>query len=255
MKKLLTVFIFTLCIHTTHAQHPIIQEFKRFYAEADTSCYVEKIQKGLDDYDRWYEDSIINTGVSFPFIPEYDPAHVDLHRERKVWAVAITAYDTESYSLTDDHIYDHLGIDSLYGMIVTCCNKRMRIKGRADVPEKGIYDQFDGGDPGMTARKTRKVQSRLLRNIIKEKPDVILFMTTFLPTYMYVKNDSIYVMGVDGTKHELNQYVQKCPFIECVREADRVRPTQREIRQGADPKYYRKTGRTPPELLRICQSR
>jgi hypothetical protein len=98
MKIICLIFTWLLVFGNICAQHKIINQFKDFAANADMTCYEQKIQQDLDKFDKWLVDSL---PILRTFEPWYVPGNVNLQKENKVFALAVSLANTENYRFED----------------------------------------------------------------------------------------------------------------------------------------------------------
>lgn len=253
MTKINTILIISLIISCAKAmsQTEIINTLKDFYSKADFRCYDQKIQQDLNRFNVWLTDSL--PILKSPLFIEYRAANIDLQKEKKIHILAVTFANTENYQY-GNNIYNHIIIDSLRTFIVACVDDKMNLTGLTDISEKGTF--IDLKDDFYYPRKKRRHSIRqTLKNINKENPDLILFCDAFFSSFLYVKNNLIYVYNIsDGSKKELNEVVKECTDINIIRNSNKiVRPlTKRFKNTDFLSIFYRKTGHTPPDEVRIC---
>ncbi len=247
----LIIILFIFCCNNGFSQNDVISRLKDFYAKSDLDCYEQKIQQDLNKFDRWLVDTLPSLNT-LPFKVEYRPSNIDLHKEKKVFMLAVTLANTENYRF-EDNIYDYLIIDSLRTFVIACVDEKMNVKGFTDIGEVGSY--FDLKDNFYVyKRKRRKQLSLLIKEIVNDNPDLILYCEAFYHSILYIKNNKIYVIS-KGRKKELNEVVRECPNIEMIRRSNKIFESYRELFQvNRNPHYFRYTGHTPPNEVRICPS-
>lgn len=245
----LIIILFLLCCQNGFSQNDVISRFKEFYAKSDLDCYEQKIQQDLNKFDRWLVDTLPSLNT-LPQQVEYRPANIDLRKERKFFILAVTLANTDNYRF-EDNIYDYLIIDSLRTFIAACVDEKMNIKGLTDIDELGSF--FDLKDNFYYyKRKQRKQLSQVIKNINKENPDLILFCNAFYGSFLYIKGDKIYLIS-NGRKKEFNEEVRECPDINMIRRSNTILyPYRKHFEVDSHPLFYRKTGHTPPNEVRIC---
>jgi hypothetical protein len=245
----LIIILFIFYCNNGFSQNDVISRLKDFYAKSDLDCYEQKIQQDLNKFDRWLTDTLPSLNT-LPFKVEYRPSNIDLHKEKKVFMLAVTLANTENYRF-EDNIYDYLIIDSLRTFVIACVDEKMNVKGFTDIGDVGSYidlkDNFY-----VYKRKRRKQLSLLIKEIVNDNPDLILYCEAFYHSILYIKNNKIYVIS-KGRKKELNEVVRECPDIEMIRKSNMILyPYKKEYVSDSHPISYRNTGHTPPDEVRVC---
>lgn len=252
MKTKYLTFIVIFIGESIFAQDKIINQFKEFVANADMTCYEQKIQQDLYNLDKWLIDSfpILN---KYGRVTPYKPGNVDLQKERKIFVLAVSLYNTENYNF-DDNIYDYLIIDSLRTFIAICVDEKMNVTGITDVDEPGTF--YDLKDNFYYWSKKRRNQIRtMIKNINKENPDLLLFCESWDGSFLYIKGEKIYQYIVKtGKSIEFNKHIRECPDINLIRGSNRIGWPETKM---FDVRYsfssiYRYTGHTPPNEVRMC---
>ncbi len=159
--------------------------------------------------------------------------------------------NTEKYNF-EDNIYNYLIIDSLRTFIIVCVDEKMNVTGITDVGEPGTYVNFK--DDFYYSKKQRKQMRDIIRNINKEKPDLLLFCKNWWGSFLYIKGDSIYHYSVKtGKSKEFNKNIRECPDINMIRRSNRIIwPYSKKFGSKSLPSFYRYAGRTPPDEVRMC---
>jgi len=247
----LIIVLFIFCCQNGFSQHEIITKLKDFYAKSDLNCYEHKIQQDLNKFDCWLTDTLPLLKNDFFQVP-YRPSNIDLRKEKKVFILAVTLANTQNYCF-EDNIYDYLIIDSLRTFIVACVDEKMNVKGFTDVDEIGSYGDLKD-DFYYYKNKQRKHLRQVIRNINKENPDLILYCHNFFGFFLYIKNNKIFVYHVsNGIKKEFNEKARECPDIDMIKRLNVMSyPYKKEYELDSHPDFYRNTGHTPPNEVRIC---
>ena len=227
-----------------------IEQIKEFYKNADFACYEKKIQQDIDAMDRWLTDSFHIINPTF-ISPMYKVANIDLKKEKKVFVLAVAFANTENYNY-ENNISDYLIIDSLRSFIAVCVDDKMNVKAITDIAEPGAYVTpteyyyFD-------KNKRNKIK-KIIKNINKEKPEIIMYCDNFKSSFLYLINNDIYIYHNNKEKSfELNQYISsKYININLIRNFNKINIPYTKSYIKSD-QYNRLTGNTPEEELRICR--
>lgn len=172
MKKRIFLFqIIVVLLNSVYAQENKVIELTNIYKNADYDCYTDLIQKDIDDFTTWLEDSLIpkewnkmqkdisdwETMMgkrmkrkkyqrkkqewidSFMNFIRPQPKHVDLRAEKKVFFLSISLRDMDSYQ-PGENIYDYIIVDSTRTFIVACLDDSLNIKGISDLDDKGSFE-------------------------------------------------------------------------------------------------------------------
>ena len=242
--------IFLLCFCNSLFSQSIVERLKDFYNNSDFECYEEKIQKDLQKFD----SMIINFSPNIGTIPHAPvrPANIDLSKENKIFVLAITLSNTETYNF-DDNIYDYIIIDSLRTFIIVCVDDKSNVIGYTDTEEPGSYVDIkdDFYYPNMARR--RQIRNSI-KKIKKEEPDVILYCDAFRKSFMFIKENKIFVYETKkGRSKEFNELVRETPNIDLIRRSNSILwPLFNGLENGSHPLQYRLTGHTPENEVRIC---
>jgi hypothetical protein len=227
------------------AQHKVISQFEEFAANADMDCYERKIQQDLDKFDKWLIDSL---PVLRTFEPWYVPGNVNLQKENKVFALAVSLANTENYRFKDN-IYDYLIIDSLRTFIAVCIDEKMNVTGITDMDEPGTFYNLKNKFYDYCSKKWKNV----IKNINKENPDLILYCEGWWLDFLYIKDGKIYVYNYKKRKgQEFNEYIRGWRTgIDSVKKSNRMSvPYSKHFNDNRN--IYRLTGHTPTDEVRIC---
>ncbi|MDR0604704.1 MAG: hypothetical protein LBG80_10415 [Bacteroidales bacterium] len=230
----------------------IIKQLKEFYANADFAWYEQKIQEDLMKFDSFLINNMLRIIDSLPYCP-YRPANIDLSKENKVFVLSIALANTEQYSF-EDNIYDYLIIDSLRTFVIVCVDDKMNVKGFTDTEERGTYIDIKD-DFFYPEKKQRRQIRKIIKNITKENPDLILFCDSWDGTFLYIKDELIYLYHIKtGQSLEFNEHVRKCPDINMIRRSNFILwPLNKKLEVvDGHPIDYRLTGHTPSEEVRLC---
>ncbi|MDP4291182.1 MAG: hypothetical protein Q8908_08885 [Bacteroidota bacterium] len=250
MKTFYLIIILLLCFCNSTFSQNVVEKLKTFYENSDFECYEKKIQKDLQKYD----SIIVKLLPEQPLGPHYNvrPANIDLSKENKIFVLAITLANTEKYNF-EDNIYDYIIIDSLRTFIIICVDKKMNVTGFTDTAEPGSF--IDIKDDFYFPKRIRRKQIRnSIKNINKEKPEIILYCAEFMDSFMYIKGNEIYVYNMKkGKAEKFNDAVREAPDIDLIRRSNFIQwPLAKKIEGGGLPIAYRKTGHTPIYETRIC---
>lgn len=229
-----------------------IDFFKEFYNNADTTCYMQRIQKDIDSFDAWLKDSV--PLLSHGMQPWYEPANIDLKKENKIFALAISLVNTENYRF-EDNIYDYLVIDSTRTFIIVTVDNKMNVTGITDISDIGSYQDVKSDLYYLKKKKKKRVRE-LIKNINKQSPDLIMYLDELSGTFLFIKGDKIFVYDpMKGEGQEFNEHVKEHLQIDFVRRLNQVSFRYKNWLKGdySDPSFYRLTGNTPPDELRICE--
>ena len=242
--------IIILSVTSVNAQN-IISEFKKFVENADLACYEQKIQQDLNKFDKWLTDSLPlfkPKGYANP----YRPGNVDLTKENKIFILAVALANTENYNF-EDNIYDYLIIDSTRTFVAVCLDEEMNITGVTDIGEPGTF--HDSKDNFYYhGKKQRKLRKETIKNINKKSPDLILYCDEWFGSFLYIKGEKIYQYFLTGKSKEFNEYVREAPDISIIRRSNRMTLPDSKLfdGKGSKPLFYRFTGHTPPNEVRLC---
>lgn len=251
MRTKYLIFIVLFFCECVCAQHKIINQFKDFVAKADMVCYEQKIQKDLNKFDEWLIDSLPKLN-KFGRVAVYRPENVDLQKENKIFALAVSLANTENYNFEDD-IYDYLVIDSLRTFIIVCVDKKMNVIGITDVDEPGTFNNLKD-DFYYYPKKRRNEIRAIIKNINKENPDLIMYCDNWWSSFLYIKDETIYCYNVKtGKSKEFNKEVRGCPSIDMVRTANILDTPYAVTFSGKSHSYSNQiTGHTSLDEMRLC---
>ena len=228
------------------SQHKIINQLKDFSANSNLVWYEQKIQQDLNKYDEWLKNSYKNLTSH-----TYKPADIDLQKENKIFALAVALANTENYDFKDD-IYDYLIIDSLRTFIIVCVDDKMNVTGITDLEEPGGFHRLDDLFFCSRTKERRNRIRKIIKNINKEKPDLILYCENWLGAFLYIKNEKIYIYNLKTRSgREFNEYVRESPNVNFIQRSNEMLwPYSKEKeRKGS---IYRLTGHTPLHEVRLC---
>ena len=251
MKTFYLIIILLLCFCNSLLSQNVVEKLKKFYKNSDFECYEKKIQKDLQKYDSTIV-KLIPVQQLGPHYYNARPANIDLSKENKIFVLAIALANTEKYNF-EDNIYDYIIIDSLRTFIIICVDNKMNVTGFTDTEEPGSF--IDIKDDFYFPKKIRRKQIRnCIKNIKKEKPEIILYCAEFMGSFMYIKNNEIYAYSMKkGKAKKLNEAVREAPDIDLIRRSNFILwPLAKEIEAGSHSIAYRLTGHTPKNETRIC---
>lgn len=225
----------------------IIEQLKQFYKNADMDCYIAKIQKNVNDY--FVIDNKIWGHIKYGIPPQ----KIEIHKEEIVPLLTIQFINTDSFNYSDD-IYNFITIDSSIVFTLACVDKRMNVSAFANFFDwaSGYYE-IDK-DPSIKNSHERMKLKHVIKNIKKQKPEIILYSNVLCGFhdangFMYIKNGKIYVYRIiEKDVYELNDYIRKFFSL------DRIR----ELNYSYIPRIYqfdqspRRTGHTPENEKMIC---
>lgn len=225
----------------------IIDQLKQFYKNADMDCYINKIQKNVNDFfildnKNWGRDKY---GIL--------PLKIELHKEEIVPMLTIQFINTETFNFGDD-IYNYITIDSCIVFTLACVDKKMNVTAIAN-----FFDGVNGYDDIDKNFKFKNIFMKIkfkhiIKNINKQKPELILYCHILngwsdYNGFMYIKNGKIYVYRLyEKDIYELNDYIRKFFSL------DRIR----SLNYSFIPMIYQKdessrlTGHTPENEKLIC---
>lgn len=251
MKYYYLFLLFVFYCNSIYAQN-VLETFKEFYRQADYVCYEQKIQHSLHKFDKWLIDSLPLLSPGFDI--SLRPGNIDLQKKNKVFVLAVTLANTENYNF-EDNIYDYLIIDSLRSFIIVCIDDKMNVTGITDTEEPGSYIDLKD-DFYFPSKKKRNQIKKMIRNINKEKPDILLFCERWYTAFLYIKGDKIFYYNMKtGKGEEFNKHIRKCPDINIIRYKNRISlPYSKSFGSKEKPLFYRHTGNTPQEEIRLCPS-
>ena len=125
--------------------------------------------------------------------------------------------------------------------------------GYTDTEEPGSYVDIkdDFYYPNMARR--RQIRNSI-KKIKKEEPDVILYCDAFRKSFMFIKENKIFVYETKkGRSKEFNELVRETPNIDLIRRSNSILwPLFKGLENGSHPLQYRLTGHTPENEVRIC---
>jgi len=234
--KTIFLTVLTLFIQCqAFADNDIINKLKEFCQTADMDCYIEKIEKNaIENFlilRRIWDDTIT------------PPPDIDLHSENAIPLLSFQFVDTDSFTFADN-IYDYIAIDSAWCFVFACVDKKQNVKVLIDAFDYKVEDS-------QYLKKMKKV----IREIKKQKPDLLLYSSTlsmgfgwFNNPFGYIKGDKIFIYNMDKKRsYELNYYITFLK-LEQARKLNRSyipRLYDKEI-------HYRKSGNTPESEIMIC---
>lgn len=251
MKSILLILTTLFCYNTAVCQSTI-SNLKEFYEQADLLCYEKLIQQDMEKYDKWFMDSlpIIDTFLMSrsKFIR---PGKINLKEENKVFILAISLANTENYKF-DDNIYDYIIIDSLRSFIIACVDENYILKGYTDYEEPGMYLSLT--DNFYYKKKIRNKINKTIQNIKKVNPEIIMYCSNWWGTFLYLKNNKIYIHYCENDKNvEFNEDLRRYTDVNIIRRSNRIAlPLTKEFEQVVSNSYYRLTGHTPVNEVRLC---
>jgi hypothetical protein len=251
MKTKYLILIGLFLVNGLYSQD-IVRQLKEFYANADLACYEQKIQEDLIKFDSFLVNKVLPRTEKLPYCP-YRPANIDLSKENKIFVLAVSLANTEQYNF-DDNIYDYLIIDSLRAFIIVCVDDKVNVKGFTDTEERGTFIDIKD-DFYFPEKKQRRQIRKMIKNINKENPDLILYCANWNGAFLYIKDDIIYLYHVEkDISQEFNKRIRECPYINMIRRSNFILwPLNKESEVvGSYPIDYRPTGHTPPDEVRMC---
>ena len=163
--------LIAFCWNSVYSQSKT-EYFKEVYSSLDTACYRIKIQEDINKFDQWLKDSL-SVYNSIGMKPLHRPSGIDLQRENKIYALAVTLTNTANYSFEDD-IYDYLIIDSSRVLVSICVDDKMNVTGITDTEFPGSFIDLKD-DFYFFSKKERKQIKEMIHNIDKDEPELILF--------------------------------------------------------------------------------
>lgn len=182
-----------------------IEQFRQFYNDADFAYYEQKIQQDLNKFDKWYIDSLpLLDTLSYSKRLLFKPNNVDLKNENKIFALAVSLKNKEDPNIYDN-IYDHLIIDSLRTFIIVCVDDKMNVTGMTDIEKPGVF--IDLKDNFYYSKKNRNRLRKIIKNIKKEDPEIIMYCYDLFRAFLYLKNNKLYRYDINTEKsQELHEY-------------------------------------------------
>jgi hypothetical protein len=207
-KKCFILILSGLLLYNCNYAQKVTEQLNQFYKNADMDCYISKIQKNVNDY--FILDNKI-WGRDKYSIP---PQKIELHNHEVVPMLTIQFVNTDTYNYNDD-IYNFISIDSSIVFTLACVDKRMNVTAFANffVWVSGYYEI--GKDPSIKNPFDRMRYKHVIKNIYKQKPEIILFSHVLCGFhddngFMYIKNGRIYVYRpIERDVFELNEYIHR----------------------------------------------
>lgn len=244
IKYLIIIAVFTY--QTSHSQN-VVAELKHFYNNAPLDCYIDKIKKNINE-----ECMLKNQGLSLFRIPPLD--EINLNKDNTVFMLAVQFVNTETFNFSDD-IYNYISIDSSRVFTLACVDHKKNVHAFANF-FGGIYTYYDikRDDPSVS-NLSKKRLSRVILNITKQNPELILYCHSLEGWnddngFMYIKGNKIYVYNVpNGKIFELNDFIHKFYSLK----------KARDLNLEFIPLLYsdcistRRTGHAPENEKMICQ--
>ena len=251
MKRLFTILNITatLLFYSNHiyAQKNIIETLKDFYDSADKECYIDLLQNEVTkNYNRLDSLWKLQIKSSPPLIRDH---------KNLTFLLNVVFINTESYTY-EDNIYDYLAIDSTGVFTLACLNRWKRVHGFFNYQSYSGYASTSKKNLiyckscRKSCLKKNKNLRHVIKNIMKEKPEVLLYCNELANminenSFLFIKGYKIYVYEIN--RHiitELNEYLKINFTTTTIRELnvidwDKNGPTL-------------KTGRTPKEKLQLC---
>jgi hypothetical protein len=170
--------------------------------------------------------------------------------------LAIQFVNTQDYK-QGDNIYDFIAIDSTIVFTFVCVDKKMNVENFVNFFD-GIHTVYT--PPYKYNKQKAKVLKKTIKNINKEKPELILYCS-ILPRcrkiilcddngFMFIKNGKIFVYRVvEKDAFELNEFINNFFTMEQIQ----------KLNHSFIPLIYRKgeeltkiTGNTPKSEIGIC---
>ncbi|GAB6010247.1 hypothetical protein [Dysgonomonas reticulitermitis] len=216
----------------------IVSSLKKFYEEADMDYYKGEIQKNVLDCHKaqceyWKVDESTN------------PPNIGLLNGITVPMLVIQFVDMENFN-NDENIYSHITIDSSRVFTLACVDDQMNVLAFANYYDGTYaYTEVESERP-----EDKEKLGQVIKNINNHGPEAILFCHSLkrprdLNSFMYIKNDKIYVYRVnEGDVFELNNYMKQFLPEEKVRRLNNTFvPFVRQYYNKETPS--RRTGNTP----------
>jgi len=195
----------------------IIEQLKQFYKNADMDCYIAKIQKNVNDF------FIIENQMFGADKYGIQPRKFEIQKEKIVPMLTIQFVNTDSFNLNED-IYNYITIDSSIVFTLACVDKSMNVTAFAHfIDWVSGYDEIDK-DPSIKNFHVRMKFKHVIKNINKQKPEIILYSNVLRGFYdangfMYIKNGKIYVYRIiEKDVYELNDYIRRFFSLDRIRE-------------------------------------
>ena len=242
--KYFTLIIAFLFFGNIHSQD-IVSGLQKFYKEADMDCYIGKIRKNVLDCHK--------AQCEYWKVPETtNPPKIELLKGKTVPMLTVQFVDMEGFDF-DENIYDHITIDSTRVFTLACMDDQMNVLAFANYYDGTYaYTEVKGERPEQIERL-----EQVIRNIDSHGPELILFCHSLknfhdLNSFMYIRNDKIYVYRVsENDVFELNDYVRQFFPMDKVRGLNNTLVPF--VQQHYDrEKPSRRTGNAPDRYRMLC---
>ena len=243
------------------SQNATVDVIKNFYIEVDIDSYKDRIQRGMDAFDRWLVDTLYQkSSIGIWFCP----ADIRLDDYAIKHVVTLRPYNMKSFN-SDDNIYDHLIIDSALCVSLISINKRMQPVGITDVEGQPYsFCSFDKKKECTHNLFYSKELNRLINKLIKfahryNAEALVRIMNLPISEYYgYIKEGHIYLVGrkckkplelQDFIKHIIESNMDELQTSDML-----LLPTYKEYWESDTTGYYhyRQTGNTPKSEIRLC---
>ena len=237
MKRYHLLYVLTVLCNSVAYSQNVLEQIKEFYLKSDLDCYIDLYQR---------ECATLYRGDSKQF--KENCWFSKFNKENMIFILNIQFANTETYNFDDD-ICNYLVVDSARTFSIAFVDNKMNVLGISGLHNNPFLRN--------TKQKLNKEYQKAIKDINKEKPELILHFPNILvrgytPCLYYIKDGKIYVFftrnrDLLGKSQELNEYIRS-DFsyfnLNYIRQLDRITDLQsQDIRFG---------GHTPIEQMRVC---
>lgn len=229
-----------------------VDSIVEFYRSSDINCYKERINKGMQDFNRWLQDTLPSLTS---FAPLYSPSDIDIRHHDAIHFVSLNFYNMSEYD-GKDNIYNHIIIDSTRCVVLAPVDKKGKLLGITDIGECYSYISFTNKND-INYRIGYKSLKTFLKRSKKYNPDALVWFSTPYEKYKrgFVKNGRIYFLNPNPTDIDLFMRQELSAYSDAkhIKTLDLIHfPRYRESFNSIDSTIEKKTGNTSSHEIRLC---